>query len=386
MPDDERRRIGRRRRPVRGPRQVLRPDPGRRLAGRHDRRHAGPAGDRPADAEDYTSARSGCRAGSRVGPSRRRRRRTSTTAHDGPDRRARKTCTRPIRTRPRHRVGRMTRRPSRGHRVGEGGGRLPVRRGRRCSTGGRRDHRGGIRADPDRVRRPAAGRRPGRRPRPPSCSRVTAGRTSRRPISTRARKRRPITSRNRSARAGPGAPPGPTTWSHRAVRGGRRSGAPRGRGVEDAGRGRALADGQVGAEGLGGPSWQEPTAVEVGADPERRPVPERDVPAAFLTGLVAGRLAAWARSLIGDAVRSPCSRPPSCCSRRASSTACSRRHHQPATARGPGDAVRLVLAARVLPRRGRHDRDGRPRAFATFLWYLTVPAAAPQATWSRTSA
>ncbi len=41
----------------------------------------------------------------------------------------------------------------------------------------------------------------------------------------------------------------------------------------------------VGAEGLGGPSWQEPAAVEVGADLDRRGT-ERDVPAAFLTGIV----------------------------------------------------------------------------------------------------
>ncbi|MGZ8601865.1 MAG: phosphatidate cytidylyltransferase [Actinomycetota bacterium] len=58
----------------------------------------------------------------------------------------------------------------------------------------------------------------------------------------------------------------------------------------------------VGAgEGLGGPSWQEPGAVEVGADVERRgPGPgERDVPAAFLTGAVLA-IAALAALLIGD--------------------------------------------------------------------------------------
>ena len=38
----------------------------------------------------------------------------------------------------------------------------------------------------------------------------------------------------------------------------------------------------VGGEGLGGPSWQEPAAVEVGADLDRRGT-ERDMPAAFLT-------------------------------------------------------------------------------------------------------
>jgi phosphatidate cytidylyltransferase len=48
---------------------------------------------------------------------------------------------------------------------------------------------------------------------------------------------------------------------------------------------------RVGREGLGGPSWQEPTAVEVGGlEAEARP-PARDVPAAFLTGLVLAALA-----------------------------------------------------------------------------------------------
>ncbi|MEA2555344.1 MAG: hypothetical protein QOI60_675, partial [Actinomycetota bacterium] len=49
----------------------------------------------------------------------------------------------------------------------------------------------------------------------------------------------------------------------------------------------------VGAdEGLGGPSWQEPTSVEVGAELDRRGGAggERDVPAAFMTGLVLAAL------------------------------------------------------------------------------------------------
>ena len=42
----------------------------------------------------------------------------------------------------------------------------------------------------------------------------------------------------------------------------------------------------VGAEGISGPSWQEPAAVEVGAEIDRRgPSGDRDVPAAFMTGL-----------------------------------------------------------------------------------------------------
>jgi phosphatidate cytidylyltransferase len=42
----------------------------------------------------------------------------------------------------------------------------------------------------------------------------------------------------------------------------------------------------VGGEGTSGPSWQEPAAVEVGAEIDRRgPTGDRDVPAAFMTGV-----------------------------------------------------------------------------------------------------
>ncbi|HEX3298634.1 MAG TPA: phosphatidate cytidylyltransferase [Actinomycetota bacterium] len=42
----------------------------------------------------------------------------------------------------------------------------------------------------------------------------------------------------------------------------------------------------VGGEGTSGPSWQEPAAVEVGAEIDRRgPSGDRDVPAAFMTGV-----------------------------------------------------------------------------------------------------
>jgi phosphatidate cytidylyltransferase len=43
----------------------------------------------------------------------------------------------------------------------------------------------------------------------------------------------------------------------------------------------------VGSEGITGPSWQEPAAVEVGAEIDRKgPAGDRDVPAAFMTGLI----------------------------------------------------------------------------------------------------
>jgi phosphatidate cytidylyltransferase len=48
----------------------------------------------------------------------------------------------------------------------------------------------------------------------------------------------------------------------------------------------------VGTEGISGPSWQEPAALEVGAEVERRGAAgDRDVPAAFMTGLILAGLA-----------------------------------------------------------------------------------------------
>jgi phosphatidate cytidylyltransferase len=48
----------------------------------------------------------------------------------------------------------------------------------------------------------------------------------------------------------------------------------------------------VGAEGFSGPSWQEPAAMEVGAEIDRRGAgSDRDVPAAFMTGLILAGLA-----------------------------------------------------------------------------------------------
>ena len=78
----------------------------------------------------------------------------------------------------------------------------------------------------------------------------------------------------------------------------------------------------VGSEGLGGPSWQEPASVEVGADLDRRGPNEgeRDVPAAFLTGIVLAGVALGSLLIGKGAVRDR-RRRWSSWSRRASSTA-----------------------------------------------------------------
>jgi phosphatidate cytidylyltransferase len=47
----------------------------------------------------------------------------------------------------------------------------------------------------------------------------------------------------------------------------------------------------VGTEGISGPSWQEPAALVVGAEVDRRGTTDRDVPAAFMTGLILAGLA-----------------------------------------------------------------------------------------------
>ena len=128
---------------------------------------------------------------------------------------------------------------------------------------------------------------------------------------------------------------------------------------------------RVGAEGFGGPSWQEPTAIEVGAEPERAG-PGRDVPTAFLTGLVLAGLAVgailigpWAFAIFAGIVV--------LFALGEFYLAVQKRHYQPATALG------LVSGALILGA-GYYRGENAMLAimalslFATFLWYMTVPA------------
>jgi phosphatidate cytidylyltransferase len=132
----------------------------------------------------------------------------------------------------------------------------------------------------------------------------------------------------------------------------------------------------VGGSGLGGPSWQEPASIEVGADLDRRgsSADERDVPAAFVTGIVlalvalvslwigkaafavvATLVALWAQGeLYGVMVR--------------------QRRHQPAT------AVGLASGALIMGGAYYHGEPAMLAMFAlgvvaTFLWFLSVPGA-----------
>jgi phosphatidate cytidylyltransferase len=130
----------------------------------------------------------------------------------------------------------------------------------------------------------------------------------------------------------------------------------------------------VGGEGISGPSWQEPAAVEVGADLDRRgpQIGERDVPAAFMTGvLLAGvALAAlWA----GPAAFAVVAGIAVLIAQGELFGVMVKAHNQPATLVG--------LVAGVLMMAGAYFRGeaATPAMFAlgvmaTFLWFMTVPA------------
>jgi phosphatidate cytidylyltransferase len=127
----------------------------------------------------------------------------------------------------------------------------------------------------------------------------------------------------------------------------------------------------VGAEGLGGPSWQEPAAVEVGADLDRHGA-DRDVPAAFLTGIVLAGVALVAL-LIGDGVFAVVAAIVALVAQGELYGVMVKHHRQPAT------AVGLVSGALVLAGAYFHAEAGLVAMLslgllATFLWFMTVPA------------
>jgi phosphatidate cytidylyltransferase len=132
----------------------------------------------------------------------------------------------------------------------------------------------------------------------------------------------------------------------------------------------------VGAEGISGPSWQDVATVEVGADLDRRGVAagERDVPAAFMTGLVLAVVSLGALWL-GEAAFAVVATLAVLVAQGELFGVMVRHHYQPATAVGLA-AGGLMMAGAYL-----RGEAATPAMFAlgmlaTFLWYMTVPPAA----------
>ncbi len=131
----------------------------------------------------------------------------------------------------------------------------------------------------------------------------------------------------------------------------------------------------VGSEGLGGPSWQEPTSVEVGADLDRRGPNEgeRDMPAAFLTGIVLAGVALGSL-MIGKGVFAIVAALVVLVAQGELFGVTVKQHQQPAT------AVGLVTGALMIAGAYYHGEAGILAMFAlgviaTFLWFIAAPAA-----------
>jgi phosphatidate cytidylyltransferase len=130
----------------------------------------------------------------------------------------------------------------------------------------------------------------------------------------------------------------------------------------------------VGAEGFTGPSWQEPAAVEVGADVDRRggPSGDRDVPAAFLTGLLLAGLAVV--TLIAGAVWFAGFAALLVLVAQGELFGVLVKHRY-----RPAALVGLVAGALMMVGAYWRGESATPAMFAlgvmaTFLWFMTVPA------------
>jgi phosphatidate cytidylyltransferase len=127
------------------------------------------------------------------------------------------------------------------------------------------------------------------------------------------------------------------------------------------------------AEGMGGPSWQEPTSVEVGSDQDRRGDTGRDVPAAFVTGLVLAAIALGSLA-IGPGAFALVASIIALVAMGELYGVMHRRHLQPATAVGLVSGA-LVLAAAYVHGEAAMAAMLALGTLAAFLWFMTVPAA-----------
>ena len=128
----------------------------------------------------------------------------------------------------------------------------------------------------------------------------------------------------------------------------------------------------VGAEGLGGPSWQEPGALEVD---RRGPAPdERDVPAAFMTGGILA-IAALAALLIGDWLFGLLAAAIVLLAQGELFGVMVKHRRQPATAVGL-IAGALMLAAAYFRGESAVLAMFALGVAATFLWFMSGPTAA----------
>src|SRR5439155_14311481 len=123
---------------------------------------------------------------------------------------------------------------------------------------------------------------------------------------------------------------------------------------------------KVGSDGISGPSWQEPTSVEVGADLEHRG--GRDMPAAFMTGLLLA-LAAFITLFVKEWVFAAFAGLIVLVGQFELFVAAQKAHKQPATAVGLVTGALVMFAAY-------NNGDGAVLAMvaigmlATFLWFM----------------
>jgi phosphatidate cytidylyltransferase len=129
---------------------------------------------------------------------------------------------------------------------------------------------------------------------------------------------------------------------------------------------------KVGAEGMGGPTWQEPTSVEVGGDQDRRPG-ERNLPLAFLVGLGLAALALLAMAL-GKGPFAIVAGIAVLLAQGELYAAMHKAHHQPATALGLLGGALVLAGAYFKGESGMLAMVAVSLVF-TFLWYMAVPAA-----------